>query len=65
MSSQILINFLITAFSLFLTIKIVNTLKDRALKKEKREEQEKKPEESKEVKLLTQIRDILEKQKSA
>jgi len=58
---QILINFIIIAFSLFVAIKIVNTMKERAEKKQKNAA-EAEATETKEVQLLTQIKNILEKQ---
>lgn len=53
---QTVINFLIIAFSIFLTIKIVNKIQKKAKKQD-----EKNSEITQEVELLTEIRDILQK----
>ena len=60
---QAILNFIITAFVLFLLIKFIAKLKD-AVKKEEPviEEPAKEPEISEEVKLLTEIRDLLKKE---
>ncbi len=55
------VSFLIIAFSIFLFIKIINSLKRKEEEKEARKEEEKGP--SEEVKLLREIRDSLVKQK--
>lgn len=57
---QQVLNFLIIAFALFCTIKVMNTLKDKMLKKEAEEEPPAPP--SKEEMLLTEIRDLLKQQ---
>ena len=56
---QAVFNFLITAFVLFLLIKFIATLKRKP--KEEIVEEVKEPEISEEVKLLTEIRDLLKK----
>ena len=55
---QIFINFVIIAFSLF-----INVMKERALKKAKKEEDAPTPAESREALLLTEIRDLLKQKK--
>ncbi len=55
---QNIINFLITAFSLFLVVKTMNRFK-----KAEEEKEEKAPEKSEEVKLLEEIRDALKSNK--
>ena len=57
---QAVFNFLITAFVLFLLIKFIASLK-RKPKEEEIVEEVKEPEISEEVKLLTEIRDLLKK----
>lgn len=60
---QAILNFIITAFVLFLLIKFIAKLKDTAKKEEPAvEEPAKEPEISEEVKLLTEIRDLLKKE---
>jgi len=63
---QVFINFIIIAFALFVAIKIINTMKERAEKKqkqeEKKEEEKPTPHETKEVQLLTEIRNLLKEQ---
>lgn len=54
-----LINFLIVSFSIFLVVKQMNKLNAREEVKKEVEKEEKKP--SKEVELLTEIRDSLKK----
>ncbi|MCR4909294.1 MAG: large-conductance mechanosensitive channel protein MscL [Lachnospiraceae bacterium] len=58
------INFLILAFVLFLMVKALNTIneKARALKKKEEAEEEAAAEPTKEEVLLTEIRDLLKKQ---
>lgn len=58
---QNIIDFLIVAFSIFIVIKVVGRFRRKAEEKEedKKEEAEQKP--SKEVELLTEIRDLLKK----
>lgn len=56
---QAVFNFLITAFVLFLLIKFIASLKRKP--KEEIVEEVKEPEISEEVKLLTEIRDLLKK----
>lgn len=59
---QAIVNFLIISFCLFIFIKIIDTIQKKAkLKKEAEPKEE--PEESKEVLLLTEIRDALVKDK--
>ncbi len=60
---QIFINFVIIAFSLFMAIKFINVMKERALKKAKKEEDAPTPAESREALLLTEIRDLLKQKK--
>ncbi len=55
---QAIINFLIVAFAMFLVVQAYNKMKDRF---EKKEEVKKQTNPDQEVVLLTQIRDILEK----
>lgn len=55
------IDFLVIAFTIFIVIKIVNTLKRKKEQEDKEEEKDKEPEVSQEVKLLTEIRDALKK----
>ncbi len=55
------IDFLVIAFTIFIVIKIVNTLKRKEEQEDKEEEKDKEPEVSQEVKLLTEIRDALKK----
>lgn len=57
---QQVLNFLIIAFALFCTVKAMNTVKDKMLKKEEAEEKPAPP--TKEEQLLTEIRDLLKKQ---
>lgn len=54
---QTIFNFVIIAFSMFLIVKGINTLRDRFTKKEKEETPLFEP--PHEIKLLTEIRDIL------
>lgn len=54
------LTFLIVAFAVFLLVKTVNELKERAVKEEKKEEKKSPPQE---VVLLTEIRDLLKKKK--
>ena len=59
---QAVINFLITAFVLFLIMKAFNTFKDKAEKLAKKEKgKEAAPEIPEDIKLLTEIRDALKK----
>ena len=59
---QAVINFLITAFVLFLIMKTFNTFKDKAEKLAKKEKaKEAAPEIPEDIKLLTEIRDALKK----
>ena len=55
---QAIINFLITAFVLFLVVKALNSFKR---KEEPKAEEPKEPEIPEDVKLLTEIRDLLKK----
>ena len=58
-----IINFLITAIVIFLLVKGINTIKEKAAKKEEAEEAPAAaPEPSAEEKLLTEIRDLLKNQ---
>lgn len=59
---QAIVNFLIISFCLFIFIKIIDTVQKKA-KLKKEAEPKKEPEESKEVLLLTEIRDALVKDK--
>lgn len=59
---QNVINFLIIAFSVFLFVKIVNTILDR-FREKKEDEKEKKPKKSDEVLLLEEIRDLLKEER--
>lgn len=54
------LTFLIVAFAVFLLVKGVNELKERAAKEEKKEEKKSPPQD---VVLLTEIRDLLKKKK--
>lgn len=56
-----LISFLIVASAIFVVVKLINTLKDAALKKEEAAEEEAAAEPSEEVLLLREIRDSLKK----
>lgn len=56
---QNIINFLLTALAIFIMIKFVNAFK----RKEKKKEEAKAPVKSEEVVLLTEIRDLLQKDK--
>ncbi|MBE7020790.1 MAG: large conductance mechanosensitive channel protein MscL [Ruminococcaceae bacterium] len=58
---QAVLNFIITAFVLFLTIKFIAKLK-REPEKEEVKEEVKEPEIPEDIKLLTEIRDLLKKQ---
>lgn len=59
---QAIIDFFIIAFSVFCIVKIMNTIKDKFSKKvEEPEPEPEEPEPSKEVLLLTEIRDLLKK----
>lgn len=68
---QVLINFLIIAFTVFLMVKLINKLqeqKDKLLKKQEKADERKikqARELSAEEKLLTEIRDLLQNQTSA
>ena len=55
------INFLIIAFVLFLVVKSINRLRDQ-MEKDKKDEKESTPEPPADIKLLTEIRDLLRKQ---
>ncbi len=56
---QIFLNFLIIAFSMFMVVKLMNTLKEREDRKKKKEEDEPTPVETKEIQLLREIRNAL------
>lgn len=61
---QAIINFLLTAFVLFLVVKAVNAMKAAAEKKQKEEEEAKPAEPAptpEDIVLLTEIRDLLKK----
>ena len=57
---QSIVDFLIIAFCIFMTIKLINKL---SRKKEEKKEEVKAPVKSDEVKLLEEIRDLLKKEK--
>ena len=59
---QTILNFIITAFAIFCAVKLINTFKERMVKKQEEIEEEAKEEPSKEEILLTEIRDLLKKQ---
>lgn len=59
---QTILNFIITAFAIFCAVKLINTFKERMMKKQEEAEEEVKEEPSKEEILLTEIRDLLKKQ---
>jgi len=58
-----IVNFLLIAFCIFIVIKQINKLKDILARKQEEEvvEEEKEPELSEEAKLLTEIKELLEK----
>lgn len=58
---QTIVDFTIIAFAIFISMKLVNNLKRSIIKEEKAEEAQAEP--SDEVKLLTEIRDLLKEQK--
>ena len=63
---QSVIDFLITAICIFIIVKIVNKINNDIHKKTKKEEEDKKEEEpvvSEDIKLLTEIRDLLKNNK--
>lgn len=57
---QVLLNFLIVAITIFLTIKVLNLLRERS----KAEEKNTKEQKSTELELLTEIRDLLKAKQS-
>jgi large conductance mechanosensitive channel len=59
---QAVINFLIIAFVIFCLVKAINTMKEKAMKKKGEEEAAEEPAPDPQIELLTQIRDLLEKQ---
>jgi large conductance mechanosensitive channel len=62
---QTIFDFVIIAFAIFLSMKLINRLKRSIVKEEKAEEaQEEIAEPSEDVKLLTEIRDLLKQQNS-
>lgn len=62
---QTIFDFLIIAFAIFLSMKLINRLKRSIVKEEKQEEAaEEVAEPSEDVKLLTEIRDLLKQQQS-
>ena len=62
---QTIFDFVIIAFAIFLSMKLINRLKRSIVKEEKAEEaQEEVAEPSEDVKLLTEIRDLLKQQNS-
>ena len=56
---QNIVDFLIIALCIFLMMKGVNTIRERAVKKKEEEEKEEEPVKSDEVVLLEEIRDLL------
>lgn len=56
---QTIVDFTIIAFAIFISMKLINNLKRSIIKEEKAEEAQAEP--SDEVKLLTEIRDLLKK----
>ncbi|MBQ3682085.1 MAG: large-conductance mechanosensitive channel protein MscL [Succinimonas sp.] len=58
---QTIVDFTIIAFAIFISMKLINNLKRSIIKEEKAEEAQAEP--SDEVKLLTEIRDLLKEQK--
>ena len=62
---QTIFDFMIIAFAIFLSMKLINRLKRSIVKEEKQEEAaEEVAEPSEDVKLLTEIRDLLKQQQS-
>ena len=63
---QFIINFVLIAFSVFIIVKIINTMRSKAEKLKKKEEEEKKaaepPKPDPQIELLTEIRDLLKKE---
>ncbi len=56
---QNIVDFLIIALCIFVMVKAINTVKERAAKKKEQEEKEEEPAKSDEVVLLEEIRDLL------
>lgn len=60
---QFIINFILIAFSVFIIVKIINTMRSKADALKKKEEEEKKaaepPKPDPQIELLTEIRDLL------
>ena len=59
---QMIVNFLIVAFTIFVVVKSFNKLQQKTKKKEEKKEEEK-PEKADDIVLLEEIRDLLKKQK--
>ena len=59
---QMVVNFLIVAFTIFVVVKSFNKLQQKTKKKEEKKEEEK-PKKADDIVLLEEIRDLLKKQK--
>lgn len=60
---QNVIDFLIVAFCVFLLVKTINKIMEKAIKKEKEQKKVEEKKEDEQVLLLKEIRDLLKKQK--
>lgn len=60
---QNVIDFLIVAFCVFLLVKAINKIMEKAIKKEKEQKKVEEKKEDEQVLLLKEIRDLLKKQK--
>jgi large conductance mechanosensitive channel len=60
---QTVIDFLIVAFCVFLLVKTINKIMEKAIKKEKEQKKVEEKKEDEQVLLLKEIRDLLKKQK--
>lgn len=60
---QNVIDFLIVAFCVFLLVKAINKIMEKAIKKEKEQKKAEEKKEDEQVILLKEIRDLLKKQK--
>lgn len=60
---QNVIDFLIVAFCVFLLVKAINKIMEKAIKKEKEQKKAEEKKEDEQVLLLKEIRDLLKKQK--
>lgn len=59
---QAILNFLITSFAIFCMIKAINTAREKMIRKKAVEEAKEEPKPDPQIELLTQIRDLLEKE---